>query len=1035
MMSKPLQGDPDVRRGLDNGEFEPVGAALVVGGGIVGMQSALDLAGSGFKVYLVERSPAIGGNMARLDKTFPTNDCSMCTMSPRLVECGRHDNIEILTGAELVGLTGEAGRFEASVERRARLVDPAKCMNCGSCVQSCPQEVPNEFDAGLSSRAAIYKPYPQAFPNSYAIDGEQCLGCGSCRDSCPADAIDLEMEDEELKLPVGAVILTTGYEPFDASRLGEFGWGRYPDVVTGLQLERMLSASGPGGGHFQRPSNGVLPGRVAWLQCVGSRDRSRGQGWCSSVCCMYATKQTLLVKEHHPEMEATVFYIDLRAFGKDFEKYWERAKTNGVRYERSMVSGVREKPDTKQLKLKYRTPQGELKEDLFDLVVLSVGLAPAKGTRELAQAAGVDLDEKGFILTKPTHPTGTSRPGVFAAGAVVEPKDIPQAVAEASAAAAEAARLLAPARGSLARTREYPAEHDVYGTGVRTGVFVCHCGINIASVVDIPGVVGFARALPGVVYAAETLYACSQDNQATIRDAIVKQNLNRVVVASCSPRTHEPLFQETMREAGLNANLFEMANIRDQCSWVHQGEPRAATDKAKDLVHMAVAKVGLATPVYGALAPVTREALVVGGGVAGLTAAQALAGQGYPVHLVEKTARLGGTAARIGHSLQGQEVGPYLANLVEAVQTNPLIKVYSGVTVSDVSGFVGNFTSTLSGGQVIRHGVAVVATGGREYKPSGYMYGQDRRVLTHLELDAAMAAGDPRVLEAKSVVLIQCVGSREPERPYCSRVCCSKSVRLALSVKEKNPGAKVYILYRDIRTYGFYEDLYAEAREKGVIFLRFEAEDQPRVGTKDGVLQVTAKELVLGVDVVIDADLVGLAAAILPGDNADLARFFKLPLNQEGFFLEAHMKLRPVDFSTDGVFMCGLAHGPKNLAESIAQAQAAAGRAGTVLARPAVVVEGKCSVVNQQKCVACGVCELVCPVGAVTVDLVQRVSVVNEAICKGCGACVASCRSGALNLKGCTDEQLMAMLEAVCGDALSVEIAADEQEDDMQEAM
>lgn len=998
------------------GAQETCGAVLVVGGGIVGMQSALDLAETGFKVYLVERTPAIGGNMARLDKTFPTNDCSMCTMSPRLVECGRHDNIEVLTYAELGGLAGEPGDFTATVVKRARMVDVEKCLGCGACAQSCPQELPNEFDLGLSSRAAIYKRYPQAFPNAYAIDTEQCLGCGSCQEACPAEAIDLEMEDEEIKLQVGAVILTSGFEPFDASRLGEFGWGRYPNVVTGLQFERMISASGPTQGHLQRPGDGKLPGRVAWIQCVGSRDRSRGQSWCSSVCCMYATKQALVVKEHHPEMEACVFYIDMRAFGKDFEKYRERAEKTGVRYERSIVSGVRQKPGTGQLKLRYRTSLGELKEELFDLVVLSVGLAPPAGVRELAAAAGVELDENGFIKTGGTCPVWTSRPGVFAAGAATEPKDIPQAVGEAGAAAAEAARLLAPARQSLARTKQYPPERDVTGEEPAVGVFVCHCGRNIGSVVRVPEVVACAAHLPGVVHAEELLFACSQDSIKKIKERIAEHGLNRVVVASCSPRTHRPLFQETLRQAGLNPHLFEMTNIRDQCAWVHQDKYDEATEKAKDLVRMAVAKAHLLQPVHHVPVGVEKTALVVGGGLAGLTVADNLAGQGHKVHVVERSGQLGGTALRIRRGLGGEDVAGYLASLTGRLSDNPLVTIHTGRQITGVSGYRGNFVSTLDNGETISHGVAILATGGQAYRPTEYLYGSDDRVVTSLELQDRMDSLE----EVDTVVFIQCTGSRQEGRPYCSRVCCGRSVSAALTLKEQKPSRDVFVLYRDVRTYGFLEETYARAREAGVNFVRFEPEMPPRVTREGSDLVVGVFDQVLSRDLEIRADLVCLAEAILPGDaNEELARLFKVPLNEDGFFLEAHMKLRPVDFASEGIFMAGVAHSPKNVAENIAQAGAAAARAGALLAKDQLESHGVVAVVDVEKCAACLTCLRLCPFQAPRIK--NGKAEIEAVICQGCGTCAGECPNKAIRLQSYHDEMQEALLAGLYAPGREVE--------------
>jgi len=484
-----------------------------------------------------------------------------------------------------------------------------------------------------------------------------------------------------------------------------------------------------------------------------------------------------------------------------------------------------------------------------------------------------------------------------------------------------------------------------------------------------------------------------------------------VVVASCSPRTHEPMFQETLKEAGLNANLFEMANIRDQCSWVHQSEPEKATEKAKDLVKMAVTKASLLEPLQGISLGMNHDALVIGGGVSGMNAALNLAKQGYKVSLVEKSQSLGGIANRIRYGMKGEDVPTYVAGLVAQIDANPLVNVFTGVEIAEAHGFVGNFVTKLSSGVEFQHGVTIIATGGEEYKPNEYLYGQNDKVKTLLEMEADLADG--KLAKAKNIVFIQCVGSRDDERPYCSRICCTKSIKQALKIKETNPEANVFILYRDIRTYGFYEEMYTEARRKGVIFVRYAVDKKPVVEAAGDKVRVTVTDHVLGVPLIIEADAVGLAAAVVPVENNKLSQFFKVPLNQDGFFLEAHMKLRPVDFGTDGVFMCGLAHGPKNLEENVAQAKAAVARACTVLAKESIDVEGKCAMVNKKKCVGCGVCEDVCPAKAIAVDATEKVAVVNEALCKGCGACSSSCRCGALNVKGCTNEQIMAMISAL----------------------
>ncbi|TYO97725.1 CoB--CoM heterodisulfide reductase iron-sulfur subunit A family protein [Desulfallas thermosapovorans] len=1003
---------------------DKVGAVLVVGSGIAGIQASLDLAESGYYVYLVEKSPAIGGTMPMLDKTFPTNDCSMCILSPKLVDCGRHLNVNTITNAEVMDIQGEPGNFKVTINQKARFVDPEKCTGCGSCAEECPVKVPDEFNQGLNKRKAIYKLYAQAYPNAYAIDPTRCLkikkpkACGKCLEVCQAQAIDHTMTDKTMEIEVGSIILCPGFEKFDVGKLEYYGYGKLPNVVSSLEFERILSASGPFGGHLQRPSDGKEPQKIAWIQCVGSRNCRIEHGYCSSVCCMYAIKEAVIAKEHsHYPLDTAIFYMDMRTYGKDFEKYYDKAKLeNGVRFIRSRIYEIVDANDgTGNCRIRYANEDGTISYEDFDLVVLSLGLEPASDMVELAGKLGVELNNFNFCQPTALTGVGTNKPGIFVAGAFSGPRDIPETVMQASAAAADSAADLAQARGTLTKVKEYPAEKDVAGEIIRTGVFVCHCGINIGSVVNVPEVVKYAKTLPGVAFAAEKLYACSQDTSAQIKEAIAEYGLNRIVVASCSPRTHEPMFQETLKEAGLNPNLFEMANIRDQCSWVHMHEPEKATAKAKDLVKMAVAKAALLEPISSVSLDMNHDALVIGGGVSGMTSAINLSKQGYKVYLVEKADVLGGIANRIRYGMTGEDISVFVSELINQVQADEKITVYTGAEITNVQGFVGNFETTISSGEVIKHGVTIIATGAEEYKPNEYLYGQNDRVMTLLELEGLLADGDSKVKDAKNIVFIQCVGSRDAERPYCSRICCTKSIKQALKVKEVNPEANVFILYRDIRTYGFYEEMYREARNKGVIFIRYSADNKPVVEAVDNSIKVTVTDHVLGVPVEIDADLVGLAAAIVSAKdtNSKLSQFYKVPLNQEGFFLEAHMKLRPVDFGTDGVFMCGLAHGPKNLEENISQAKAAVGRACTVLAKNSISVEGKCAFVNKKKCAGCGECESVCPAKAVQVDQAEKVAVVNEALCKGCGACASSCRCGAINVKGCTNQQLVAMLNAL----------------------
>ncbi|MFZ5599436.1 MAG: FAD-dependent oxidoreductase, partial [Bacillota bacterium] len=1000
------------------------GAVLVVGSGIAGIQASLDLAESGYYVYLVEREPAIGGTMPMLDKTFPTNDCSMCILSPKLVDCGRHLNVQTLTNTEVTGLAGEPGNFKVTLKTGARFIDVAKCTGCGSCADACPVKVDDEFNQGLGKRKAIYKLYAQAFPNAYAIDSSKCLKfknlnneklCGKCLKACQAGAINHHMQDEETQIEVGSVLLVPGFETFDPEQLKLYKYGELKNVVTSLEFERILSASGPFGGHLVRPSDHKEPAKIAWIQCVGSRNCRINHGYCSSVCCMYAIKQSVIAKEHADyDLNTGIFYMDMRTYGKEFEKYYERSKKQyGVNFVRSRVYGL-DPGENDNVSIRYALEDGTVITEEYDMVVLSVGLEPHKKAVELAKQLGVELNQYNFADVTQLTGVATNQPGIYVAGAFSGPRDIPETVMQASAAAGEIQKMLAEAKGSQTKAKEYPAQKDVTGELVRTGVFVCHCGINIGSVVDVPGVAEYAKTLPGVVYATDKLYACSQDAGDQIKEAIEQYGLNRIVVASCSPRTHEPMFQETLKEAGLNPHLFEMANIRDHCSWVHQNEPAKATDKSKDLVQMAVKKAALLEPVQPITLPMNHDALVVGGGVAGMNAALNLADQGYQVYLVEKAEELGGIAKRIHYGMNGEDVQAYLNQLINQVKTHAKINVYTGTTVQDVHGFLGNYETKLSNGEELKHGVAIIATGAEGYQPEEYLYGHNSRVHTLIELESMIA--ENKIAKSNNFVFIQCVGSRNDERPYCSRICCTKAIKQALKIKEKKPTANVCILYRDIRTYGYFEDLYTEARRKGVIFVRYSADNKPKVEETATGTKVTFMDHVLNRPIEIYADVIGLAGAIVPNDNTALSKQFKVPVNAEGFFLEAHLKLRPVDFGTDGVFMCGLAHGPKNLEENIAQAKAAAGRAATALAKENIQTDGKAAFVNKRKCVACGVCVEVCPAKAATLVTDERGNTaadVNPALCKGCGACSSSCRSGAINVKGCSNEQLMAMVQVV----------------------
>lgn len=999
-------------------------SALVIGGGIAGIQASLDLADRDIHVYLVERDPSIGGRMSRLDKTFPTNDCSACILSPKMADCYGHPNIDVLTFSEVVKVDGGPGDFKVKVVKKARYVDIEKCTGCGDCLEKCPSKnIPDENEYGLKTRKAVYIPHAQAVPRMAIIDPNHCRKllndkCGLCEKACQRGAINYKDAPKEVVLEVGSIICANGFNTWDAKISTEYGYGRFANVVTAMEYERMMCASGPSGGHIKMPSNGDDPKRIAFIQCCGSRSEKKGwQKYCSSVCCMYATKQAIITKEHSDVDQEDIFFMDIRSFGKEFENYIHRAEGEyGIKMHRSArVASVEENPLTRHLTVKYTDEKGEPKAQEYDLVVLSIGLNPPEGAEEFAKIMGINLNKYGFCETSIFDPLATSREGVFVTGAFAAPKDIPTSVAEASGASAKAGAFIVDDKFVPCAPKEFPEEKETVGSEPRIGVWVCSCGTNIGSTVDVPKVTEYVAGLPGVVHATTSMYSCAQDALGEITNAIKEKNLNRVVVASCTPRTHEPLFRNACREGGLNQYLFNMANIRDQCSWIHMHEPAKATEKAKDLVRMAVAKVRLLEPLVGAKIPVHNSAAVIGGGVTGMTAALDIAAQGYPVHLVEKTAKLGGNANNFYHDEDGTAVSKHVKDLVGKVESNKLITVHLNAEVKDIPGFVGNFKLQIAD-QETDVGAVILAVGAAPYVPKEYGYGSDAKVATALEVEKLISE---KKFNAKNVAFIQCVGSRNEETTYCSRVCCTTALRNAIAIKEGDAKANVTIFHKDIRSYGFREELYNKASKLGVRFLRFPEGSQPKY---DGNV-VKAFDSILGDDVAVPVDCLVLSTGIAPQreEKEELAKMLKIPISKDGFFFEAHQKLRPVDFATEGVYVAGLAHWPKHIDECIAQASGAASRALTVISKSELVSEGVIASVNEKYCDGCGVCEGCCEYSAIEIVEVEPGklrSVVNAGLCKGCGCCVAACPSGAMEQKGFKNNQIQAEIDACLDEAL-----------------
>jgi len=866
-------------------------------------------------------------------------------------------------------------------------------------------------------------------PGEAVEEAGRCLQCGVCSEcmecikACKADAIIHDQTEIHMELEIGSVILAPGFQPFNPEQLSNYGYGQYPNVVTSIELENILNASGPTNGKLKRITDDKPPEKIAWIQCVGSRDvNSPSMPYCSSFCCMAAIKEAVISKEHSDiPLDAAIFFMDIRAHGKDFERYALRAeRDHGIRFIRSKIHSLMPSNNVEgSLILRYADENDQIHNEDYDMVVLSVGARIPEETRELAGIMNIETDEFGFAGKNRFNPVSTSKKGIFVCGNFREPADIPETVMTASAAASAAGSILAPARNTLTQSAVYPPERKTQLEPVRTGVFVCHCGVNIGGTVNVTSIRDKVKDLPGVVFSTDNLYTCSNDTQIHIRSIIDEYQLNRIVVASCTPRTHESLFKETLKQCGLNPALFEMANIRDQCSWVHMDQPVAATQKAWDLVRMAVAKVYNTIPAPKQKIAVKQTALVIGGGVAGISAALQIADQGFETHLVEKTGRLGGFAAQIPPLNSNTELQTFVSTQIDKISNHPHCFIHLNTRVVEAGGYVGNFVTGVSENGTdqndsrIEHGVVIIATGANEYQPDEYGYEKNDKIITSMELKQRI--GSKSLPETHStIVMIQCVGSRTEDYPVCSRICCTGAVENAIHIKELTPETDVIVLYRDIRTYGLNESLYTEAKRRGVKFIRFDSDQRPVLGKDSDKLRISVDDSILGKKIVIEADLIVLSTGMQPSEqNKELSRLYKVPLNEDGFFLEAHMKLRPVDFATDGVFICGSAHSPKFIPESIVQAQASAARALRFLTKKELEIESNHSQVQEDLCKGCGTCESLCPFSAIQVDENKNAAVVTAAICKACGACVAGCRSGAISLPGCSDEDVFMMLETL----------------------
>ncbi len=1027
-----------------HGNTQPIAAVVVVGGGIGGMRAALDLADAGLKVSLVEQTPSLGGRVAQLGYMFPQHDCVLCrgtpdhgfgctrpSISPAYIQHNQHPNLEILTNTHVVDVAGQAGDFTVSLRQEPRYIDAARCINCGNCAQVCPVEMPDEYQQGMTTRRAAHKVAARATPDTYVIDrGPYCDSCGDCARVCPTCAIDLGAQPRLMTLEAGAIILALGFQAYDPSGLEEFGYGRYPNVLHAQQYERLASRSGPTEGLVTRPSDQRPPRSIAWLQCIGSRDQTNS--YCSSICCMYATKEAILAKQRlGEEVACTLFMLDERAFNKQYSTYFARARgQHGIRYIRCRVSSIQEDPASHDLLLHYADPDGRPQQERFEMVVLAAGLRPPDSAGELAGRLGIRLNSFGFCETDNFTPLQTTRPGVFVCGAFSSPKEIAETILDASGAAAEVMRLLNDQLGTHTYTREWPfltrndlpPERDVSGEPPRVGLFSCTCGSTLSRRVDLAALSEQAARWPGVALTEVVDFACLPEALEHMQARVHQAGLNRLVVAACSNRTHDPLFQRTARLAGLNPYLVELVNLRDQCGRVHQNQPDLANRKAQELVRLAVGRAAAAQPVHKARYDCRSSALVIGGGVAGMTAALAIADSGYDVHLVERSEMLGGNLRNLYFVAEGYDPQRLLRDLVNRVRAHRHIIIYTRTEVQRHTGHIGQFQTELhtrhADGTVdelhLEHGVTIVATGARETREHPVL--ALRGAITQSELEQKIIHQPAEIAALRDVVMIQCV--RPPGlAEYCSRVCCANTLKNAIRLKLFNPACRVSVLYKNIVTYGFREALYAEARRLGVIFLRYTDAEPPQVAAEGDRLRVRVRDLALNRWFDLPADLVPMSMAVAPAEGTgELARRLRVPVTGEGFFEDAQLKLRPMDFMREGIFLAGMAHYPKFVEESISHALAAAARALTLLAQGSLHLGGVVAWVDPEKCVGCLTCTRTCPFGIPRV--IQQdgrtgvgglggAAYIDPAQCQGCGTCTGECPANAIQLVHYTDEQVM----------------------------
>lgn len=810
-------------------------------------------------------------------------------------------------------------------------------------------------------------------------------------------AVSLRAGGEARNLKVGAVILAAGLETFEPKDYDTYAYGHFPNVVTSVEYELLQKPLGPERGILKRPSDGRIPQKVAWLQCVGSRDINRcDASYCSSVCCMYALKEAVNTKEFCEETETTIFFMDMRTHGKGFEDYLNKAAARGVRLVRSRIHTVDPVPGTDDLLISYADEAGQIHSEVYDMVVLSVGLRPSAEAVELAGKIGLEIDVDHYIRTEPFQPVVTNVPGILACGGVSGPHDIGQSIAQAMASVSEIASFLKPKGFSPPRIYPKPSLQQEGDVQALVAYHLCS-GMDPA----IAGMMeDYARKVPGV---AEVLMV-DGDILEALRERLVASKANRLVFASCTPIIHKSLLQEALRRAGLNPFLYETIDLRAI-------DPLTAQGQLKDRIRLGIARATFITPPAISEIPVVKRALVIGGGVSGMESALAIAREGFPVTLVEKEGQLGGHGRHVRRTWQGGDAQEYLKELMGAIKENDQITVMTEAIVTENKGVAGNFITTVrrNGKDVdIAHSVTILATGGDPITPHEYLYGQHKKVYNWHELSRKMIEDPSAFANADSGVFIQCVGSREPQRPHCSNLCCSFAVRTAVDLKTMNPAMNLYILYREMRSFGKREDLYQEARQKGILFIRYDLENKPVVQSLDGQdrLSVTVFDQLLGKPIVLRADFVSLQSAIVGANSRQLADVFRINLDQDGFFAESPQKLKPLDASSEGTYLAGLGLYPKDTGESITQAKGAAARALEILSKDTVQVGGLVAEVKAEKCAECCTCVRTCPFKVPFIDSERGAAYIDPGLCQGCGVCVAECPAKAIVMACCSDRML-----------------------------